>query len=67
MARRLLVSLTATPPTSSDPIQTVSDGDGAAGRPPAFPLVGRWRGDGDRSTFNLSLDGRGRFLWQAAR
>ena len=67
VARRLIVSLTATPPTSSGPTQTVPDGDGAAVRPPAVDLVGRWRGDRDGSTFDLSLDGRGRFLWQAAR
>ena len=43
------------------------DGDGAAGRPPSVDLVGRWRGERDGSTFDLSLDGRGRFVWQAAR
>ena len=43
------------------------DGDGAAGRPPSADLVGRWRGERDGSTFDLSLDDRGRFLWQAAR
>ena len=30
-------------------------------------LVGHWRGGRDGSTFDLSLDGRGRFVWQAAR
>jgi tetratricopeptide (TPR) repeat protein len=67
VARRLLVSLTGVAPASTEPDRTVLDGDGAAGRPPAVELVGRWRGERDGSTFNLRLDDRGRFLWQAAR
>jgi hypothetical protein len=45
----------------------VPDGDGGAGRPGSFDFVGRWKGDGDGSTFDLSLDRGGRFLWRAAR
>ena len=69
VARRLLASLTGTPPAPPEPTTTraVPDRDGAAGRPPSVDLVGRWRGERDGSTFDLSLDGRGRFLWQAAR
>ena len=66
VARRLLASLTA-PPAPPEPARTVPDGDGAAGRPPSVDLLGRWRGERDGSTFELSLDDRGRFLWQAAR
>jgi tetratricopeptide (TPR) repeat protein len=66
VARRLLTSLTATPPASSEPSRTAPGGDRAAGSPPSVDLVGRWKGDRDRSTFDLSLDERGRFLWQAA-
>jgi predicted Zn-dependent protease len=68
VARRLLASLTGTPP-APEPTTTraVPDRDGAAGRPPSVDLVGRWRGERDGATFNLSLDGRGRFVWQAAR
>ena len=69
VARRLLASLTGTPPAPPEPTTTraVPDRDGAAGRPPSVDLVGRWRGDRDGSTFDLSLDDRGRFVWQAAR
>ena len=67
VARRLLASLTGTPPAPPEPTRTVPDGDGAAGRPPSADLVGRWRGERDGSTFDLSLDDRGRFVWQAAR
>ena len=67
VARRLLASLTATPPAPAETTRTAPEGDGAAGRPPSVDLVGRWRGDRDGSTFDLSLDGRGRFVWQAAR
>jgi hypothetical protein len=69
VARRLLASLTAPAPAPApaETTRTVPDGDGAAGRPPSVDLVGRWRGDRDGSTFELSLDGRGRFVWQAAR
>ena len=66
VARRLLASLTA-PPPPPEPARTVPDGDGAAGRPPSVDLLGRWRGERDGSTFELSLDDRGRFLWKAAR
>jgi hypothetical protein len=67
VARRLLASLTGTPAASSEPTGTVPDGDGTAGRPPSVDLVGRWRGERDGAMFELSLDGRGRFVWQAAR
>ena len=69
VARRLLASLTGTPPAPPESTTTraVPDRDGAAGRPPSVDLVGRWRGERDGSTFDLSLDGRGRFVWQAAR
>jgi tetratricopeptide (TPR) repeat protein len=67
VARRLLASLTGTPAASSEPTRTVPDGDGAVGRPLSVDLLGRWRGERDGSTFDLSLDDRGRFLWQAAR
>jgi tetratricopeptide (TPR) repeat protein len=67
VTRRLLASLTGTPPASAEPTRTVLDGDGAAGRPPSVDLAGRWRGERDGSTFDLSLDGQGRFRWQAAR
>ena len=69
MARRLLASLTGTPPAPPEPTTTraVPDRDGAAGQPPSVDLVGHWRGERDGSTFDLSLDGRGRFVWQAAR
>ena len=67
VARRLLASLTGTPPAPPEPTRTVPDGDGAAGRPPSVDLLGRWRSDRDGSTFDLSLDDRGRFVWQAAR
>jgi tetratricopeptide (TPR) repeat protein len=67
VARRLLVPLTGVAPASTEPDRTVLDGDGAAGRPPAVDLVGRWRGERDGSTFDLRIDDRGRFLWQAAR
>jgi tetratricopeptide (TPR) repeat protein len=68
VARRLLASLTGTPPAPPEPTTTraVPDRDGTAGRPPSVDLVGRWRGERDGSTFDLSLDDRGRFLWQAA-
>jgi hypothetical protein len=68
VARRLLASLTGTPPAPPEPTTTraVPEGDGAAGRPPSVDLVGHWRGERDGSTFELSLDGRGRFVWQAA-
>ena len=69
VARRLLAALTGTPPAPPEPTTTraVPDRDGAAGRPPSVDLVGRWRGDRDGSTFELSLDDRGRFVWRAAR
>ncbi len=69
VARRLLASLTGTPSAPPEPTTTraVPERDGAAGRPRSVDLVGRWRGDRDGSTFELSLDGRGRFVWQAAR
>jgi hypothetical protein len=67
VARRLLALLTGTPTAPAEKTRTVPDGDGAAGRSPSVDLVGRWRGDRDGSTFDLSLDGRGRFVWQAAR
>jgi tetratricopeptide (TPR) repeat protein len=69
VARRLLASLTGTLPAPPEPTTTraVPDRDGAAGRPPSVDLVGHWRGERDGSTFDLSLDGRGRFVWQAAR
>ena len=63
----LLASLTGTPPASTEPTRTVRGGDPAADGPPTITLVGRWKGDRDRSMFDLSLDGGGRFLWQAAR
>ncbi len=67
VAGRLLASLTGTPPASPEPARTAPDGDGAAGRPPSVDLADRWRGEHDGSTFDLSLDDRGRFLWRAAR
>jgi tetratricopeptide (TPR) repeat protein len=67
VAGRLLASLTGIPPASPEPARTAPDGDGAAGRPPSADLAGRWRGEHDGSTFDLSLDDRGRFLWRAAR
>ena len=69
VARRLLASLTETPPAPPQPTtaRAVSDRDGASGRSPSVDLVSRWRGERDGSTFDLSLDDRGRFLWQAAR
>ncbi len=69
VARHLLAALTGTPPTPPEPTTTraVPDLDGAAGRPPSVELLGRWRGDRDGSTFELSLDDRGRFVWRAAR
>jgi tetratricopeptide (TPR) repeat protein len=66
VASRLLASLTGTL-AAPEPTRTVTDGDGAAGRPPAADLVGRWRAERDGSTFDLRLDDRGRFLWQAGR
>ena len=69
VARHLLAALTGTPPAPPEPTTTraVPDRDGAAARPPSVDLVGRWRGDRDGSTFELSLDDRGRFVWRAAR
>ena len=69
VARRLLASLSGTPPAPPESTTTraVPDRDGAVGRPPSVDLVGHWRGERDGSTFDLSLDGRGRFVWQAAR
>jgi hypothetical protein len=69
VARRLLASLTGTPPAPPEPTttQAVPDRDGTAGRPPSLDLVGHWRGERDGATFDLSLDDWGRFLWQAAR
>jgi Tetratricopeptide repeat len=69
VARRLLASLTGTASAPPEPTTTraVPERDVAPGRPPSVDLVGRWRGDRDGSTFELSLDGRGRFVWQAAR
>jgi hypothetical protein len=45
----------------------VPDGDGASGRPPSADLAGRWRGERDGSTFDLSLNGQGRFTWKVSR
>jgi hypothetical protein len=67
VARLLLAWLTGTPPAPAEPTRTALDGDGAAGRPPSVDLAGRWRGERDGSTFDLNLDGQGRFVWQAAR
>jgi hypothetical protein len=67
VARRLLASLGGTPPAPPEPSPAVPEGDGAAGRSKAVDLVGRWRGERDGSTFDLTLDDRGRFRWQAAR
>ncbi len=67
VARHLLAALTGTPPAATESTRTVPDGDGAVGRPPSVELLGRWRGDRDGSTFELSLDDRGRFVWRAAR
>ena len=69
VARHLLAALTGTPPAPPEPTTTraVPARDGAAARPPSEDLVGRWRGDRDGSTFELSLDDRGRFVWRAAR
>ena len=69
LARRLLTSLTGTPPAPPEPTtsRAVLDRDGAAGRPPSVDLVGHWRGQRGGSTFDLSLDGRSRFDWRAAR
>ena len=68
VARRLLASLTG-------PLRAArADNDSSRARPrrgrrapPSVDLVGRWRGERDGSTFELSLDGRGLFVWQAAR
>ena len=67
VARRLLDFLTGPAPAPAETTPPVPEGDGAAGRTPPAELVGRWRGERDGSTFDLSLDGQGRFLWQAAR
>ncbi|MBV8228691.1 MAG: tetratricopeptide repeat protein [Planctomycetaceae bacterium] len=67
VARRLLASLTPPPPAPAETTRTVPDGAGSSGPPPSVDLVGRWRGDYDGSTFDLSLDDRGRFVWQATR
>jgi hypothetical protein len=69
VARRLLASQTGTPPAPPESTTTraVPDRGGAVGRPPSVDLVGHWRGERDGSTFDLSVDGRGRFVWQAAR
>jgi tetratricopeptide (TPR) repeat protein len=66
VAGRLLASLTPAP-APPEPTRTVADGDGPAGRPPSGDLLGRWRGERDGSTFDLSLDDRGHFVWRAAR
>jgi tetratricopeptide (TPR) repeat protein len=67
VARGLLASLRPAPPPSLEPTPPAPGGDGAAGRSPSADLPGRWRGDRGGSTFDLSLDCRGRFVWQAAR
>ncbi|HEY2157375.1 MAG TPA: hypothetical protein VGH33_17235, partial [Isosphaeraceae bacterium] len=67
LTRQALASLTSTTPARRPPARTAPDGDGGAGRPGSFDFVGRWKGDGDGSTFDLSLDRGGRFLWRAAR
>ncbi|HEY2155857.1 MAG TPA: tetratricopeptide repeat protein, partial [Isosphaeraceae bacterium] len=68
VARRLVAWLSPTPaPPPAEPTRVVPDGDGAAGRPASAGIAGRWRGDRDGSTFELSLDGRGRFIWRAVR
>jgi hypothetical protein len=67
VAGRLLASLTPTPPPPAEPTRTGPDGDGPARRPSVAELVSRWKGERDGSTFDLSLDDRGRFRWQAAR
>jgi tetratricopeptide (TPR) repeat protein len=66
-ARRLLAALTGTPTASSQPAQPGPGGDRDAAKAPSVDLVGRWRGERDEATFDLSLDERGRFRWQAAR
>ena len=67
MARRLLASLTAAPAAAARADATRARRRRGRRPTPSGDLVGRWRGDRDGSTFDLSLDGRGRFVWQAAR
>jgi predicted Zn-dependent protease len=67
VADRLLGALTDSAPALTGSTRTAPDGDGTAGPPPAVDLVGHWRGQRDGSTFDLSLNDRGRFVWQAVR
>ncbi|HEY2159231.1 MAG TPA: tetratricopeptide repeat protein, partial [Isosphaeraceae bacterium] len=67
VARRLLASLTCESPAPTEPSRVAPGGDAAPGPRPSADLHGRWKGERDGSTFDLTLDDRGRFLWRAAR
>jgi hypothetical protein len=69
VARRLLASQTAPPPppAPSEATRTAAERNEAAVRTSSPDLVGRWRSERGGSTFELALDDRGRFVWQAAR